>query len=52
MQDIRHEISFMIDDINTLIHYCSTDKYIRKVSNNKSFWYKYFEKWNFPVIYL
>jgi hypothetical protein len=49
MEDIRYEISFMIEDVHTLVHYCSTDKYIRKVSNNKSFWYRYFKKFHFSL---
>ena len=49
MQDIREPISFFIDDINSLINYCSIDKEGRTLCSKRSFWKSQFDKFNLPL---
>lgn len=49
MEDVYSEISFAIDDVITLINYCSIDKQTRNLCNTRFFWEKQFNKYNLPL---
>ncbi len=49
MEDVKQEISFILDDVMTLINFCSTDTKTRQICGSKSFWKRQFDKYNLPL---
>ncbi len=47
--DIQYSISGAIDDILSLINYCSTNKSGRNLCSKRSFWEQQFNKFNLPL---
>ncbi len=49
MEDINYNISLAIEDILSLINYCSTDKKTRNLCTKRSFWQEQFNRFRLPL---
>jgi hypothetical protein len=49
MEDVRYNISSSIEDIMSLINYCSTDQNARILCSNRYFWEQQFNRFKLPL---
>ncbi len=49
MEDVHYDISLAIEDILSLINYCSTDKKVRNLCYKRSFWEGQFNRLRLPL---
>lgn len=49
MEDVNYDISLAIEDILSLINYCSVDKKARNLCNKRSFWQQQFNRFRLPL---
>ena len=49
MEDVHYNISSAIEDVLSLINYCSTDSNARRLCSTRSFWENQFNRFNLPL---
>jgi hypothetical protein len=49
MDDIKNYITYMLNDVMTLIHFCSTDKKARQLCRKQLFWKRQFKQFGLPL---